>query len=978
VRPGNLTIILLFLFPIATSRATETAPSPDFSAGFTQLAALGLPGLDGQAKWCAHPEAGSINYEMREVAKSIKGNAWLLPSADGKLRFVPIGGVEIIELDLSKKGGTGGGSAKKAEPTILQDPSKDVEAIVSGLNKLAAKRDPDDRFSYSSRSNNFGGLLLLAAQLHQTGRTELANKLAVAVFGVYPSREAAVDSAIDKLADHFYQQATRAFFKSGDWAAYQQSLAALVKRFPRGWSSKDAVAIFLPQLEKQAAGAKAPVPSLPNIVIDPPALDIIRELTEKPPAEPKESGAPDADAAPPGMRHRMRMMGYMGEYGGNEYSPSSLWLIEESPDPKETKSPLARLAALKMAALPALAALAADPFLTHLPNPGSHSGYFSPDESSDERTLRAYASLNRPSTRGEIARKLLTVTLPDPQDELDDADPDTIRELALEFWKQHKTASREELAAVFLRDGSRGQASQAATILASSSDPNAHKIFEAHILASDQAIGYFQEVQTYLKSRKAAAKPFLDSYSKLVRSQTSDDDMEDNEYRWQVKEAGGVAKILKQLESLVGGQSPRALAVQIAKGKPEDADAAIRTLTALLEDSSPTKHLFALLEGANAATDAGVRARFLGATLEVSWKDDVAEDEEDAAIVERKLTEPEAVIWRKMLADTREIPGRINRFSNEEEKSTVSELAASTFEYSISPRNYYKAMQIAPVLSKPVSAILAGQADARLSNKPVPPLPDASRVSEERLASIVSEAGTKPAAEIHPYLKTLTPDERAAWFDWHRNPGKIADPESVKGLRILVVEKPEKSPWPYPVLEDTGGIDIGFTVTPASIRSYVANLAKDTAKRSRTTLWLKEADFGPGLEVLAINFPFPEPKPETETDEEQPVYRGRRPDAASAFSSSIAALREQESAEGVIVVALGTRTGEQGEVVWLIEKGEAKPVDADKQAALDTSIEQLAENQDFRSFYISIQILSKADADKLAESDPNENDPFSE
>ena len=974
MRPGNLTIILLVLFPIATSRALETAPSPDFSAGFTQLAALGLPGLDGQAKWCAHPEAGSVSYELREVAKSIKGNAWLLPSADGKLRFVPIGGVEIIEPDPAKKGG----SARKTEPTILQDPSKDVESIVSGLNKLAAKRDPDDRFSYGSRSNNFGGLLLLAAQLHQTGRTELANKLAVAVFGVYPSREAAVDSAIDKLADHFYQQATRAFFESGDLAAYQQTLAALVKRFPRGWSSKDAVAIFLPQLEKQAAGAKAPDPSLPNIAIDSRALEIIRELTEKPPAEPKESDARDADSVPPGVRHRMRMSGYMGEYGGDEYSPSSLWLIEESPDPKETKSPLAQLAALKIAALPALAALAADPFLTHIPNPTSYSGYYSPDESSDERTLRTYASLNRPSTRGEIARKLLTATLPDPQDELDDADPDTVRELALEFWKQHKNATREQLAAVFLRDGSRSQASQAATILASSADPNAHKIFEAHILASDQAIGYFQDIQTYLKTRKAAAKPFLDSYAKLVRSQTSDDDMEDNEYRWQVKEAGGVAKILKQLESLVGGQSPRALAVQIAKGKPEDAEAAIRTLTALLEDSSPTKHLFALLEGANAATDATVRARFLDATRAVSWNDSVPEDEENAAIIERKLTEPEAVVWRKMLADTREIPDRFNRFLQDQEKSTVSELAASAFEYSVSPQNCYKAMQTAPVLSKPASAILVERATARLSGKPVPPLPDASRVSEDRLALIVSEAGNRPASEIHPYLKTLTSDERAAWFDWHRNPGKIAEPKSVKDLRILVIEKPEKSRWPYPVVKDTGGIDIGFTVTPASIRSYVGNLAKDAAKRSRTTLWLKERDFGPGLEVLAIHFPLPKPKPEIDSEGEQPVYRGRNLDATSALSSSIAALREQESAEGAIIVTLGSRTGWQGEVMWLIEKGEAKPVDTDKQAALDTSIEQLAENQDFRSFYISIQILSKADADKLAESDPNENDPFSE
>lgn len=935
-----------------------------------KLAALGMPVLDSQAKWCAHPQAdAATNYELREITKSIKGNAWLLPSADGKLRILPFGGVEIIEVTPSQKGGPAG----KARPTIFHDPSKDAEAIISALGKLAAKRDDNDRFSHSSRSSSFGSMLLLASQLHQTGHPDLANRLAMAVFGVYPSREAAVDSAIDGLADQFYQQATRAFFSSGDWAAYHRALADLIQRFPRGWTSRDAVTIFLPQLEKQTAGTKAPVPALPDIPIEPRALNIIRELTEKPPADPNQPAASNDGTIPPEMRHRMRMMGSMVVYGG-EYSPSSLWLIQDSADHEETKSPLSRLAGLKMAALPALAALTSDPFLTHLPNPKSYSGYYSSDESSDERTIRIYSSLNRPSTRGEIARKLLTATLPDPQDELDDADPDTVRDLALEFWKQHKDATREELAAVFLREGSRSQSSQAATILASSADPNAHRIFEAHILAAEQAIGYFRDVQTYLKSRKVAAKPFLDAYAKLVRSQTADtsgDDEDFDQNSWQVKEAGGPEKILKQLESLVGEQSPRALAVQIAKGKPEDAEAAIRSLSALLEGSSPTKHLFALLEGANAATDATVRARFLTATVQVSWHDDASGQDESATPEERKVTEPEAAVWRKLLADNREAPGELNRFSRDDEKSTVAELAASSFEYSISPQSFYKAVQSAPILSKSASAILVEQATARLSNKPVPPLPDASRVSEERLASIVSEAGTKPAVEIHPYLKTLTPDERAVWFDWHRNPGKIADPKSVKDLRVLVIEKPEKSPWPYPVVKDTGGIDIGFTVTPASIRSYVENLAKDTAKRSRTTLWLKEVDFGPGLEVLAINFPFPEPKPETETDEEQPVYRGGRLDATSAFSSSIAALREQESAEGAVVVAIGTRTGEQGEVVWLIEQGKAKPVDADKQSALDSSIEHLAESQDFRSFYISIQILSKADADKLAESISN-------
>ena len=133
-----------------------------------------------------------------------------------------------------------------------------------------------------------GSFLLFATQLHQTGHAESANQLALAVFEHFPSREAAVDAAIDEIASHLYQKAALEFFRSGDWAAYHQALASLTKRFPRGWTGRDAVAMFLPQLEKQAAGAKAPPPSLPDVPIDPQAVAIIRELTEKPPAPPTQ------------------------------------------------------------------------------------------------------------------------------------------------------------------------------------------------------------------------------------------------------------------------------------------------------------------------------------------------------------------------------------------------------------------------------------------------------------------------------------------------------------------------------------------------------------------------------------------------------------------------------------------------------------------------------------------------------------------
>ncbi|MCX6878868.1 MAG: hypothetical protein NTW21_34415 [Verrucomicrobia bacterium] len=963
----NFLFIPLLLLLNGPGWAQQSAPVPDFSAGFKQLVALGLPPLDAQATWSVLPAAANTSYELRELDKAVKGNAWLLPSAAEKIRAIYLGGSEVIELEPAKKRGTAA-----AKPRPEPDLTKDVGVIVAGLRKIAAKRDADDPYSYSS-GTRFGTFLLFAAQLYQTGHPELANQLAHAVFEVFPTREAAVDSAVDQLAEPLYQQATRAFFTSGGWAAYHQALAALSQRFPRGWSSREAVAIFLPQLAQQAAGAKAPAPTLPDLPIDPRALDIIRQLTDQPPADPKQPEASDNKTRnlSPAMRYRMQMAGV--SVGDAYNNLSSLWILEDPALSGKQSAPLARLAALKMAAIPALAALTSDPFLTHLPNSRSYSGsYFPPGESGDERALRIHAALNRPATRGEIARQFLVATLPDPQNDLNEADPEALRDLALEFWKEHHDASREELAAVFLRDGNSGQASQAATLLAASTDPKAHLAFEAHVLAADPAIAKFQDVRTYLRARKATARPFFEAYAKLVRSQTQDvgDDIDPsmNQYDWAIKEAGGPLKILKQLEALVGGQTPRALAVQIAKGKPADAAAAIKSLTSLLADATSTKHLHALLEGANAATDATVRARFLAATFQVRWGGHQADDEqaEDAPPEVRAVSEPEAKVWRKLIADTRELPGEFSRYV-EGGKITVAELAAIAFENSVSGRGDYEAYAASIILHQPVSAILIEQATARLAGKPVPPLPDASKVPKDRLAEIVATAGKKPAVEIHPYLSSLTPDERAAWLEWFNEPDDLAIPASVKELQCTIIARDSDKRQGTSDTKGAGNLDVGFKITPDSLTKHIEALAPEIDKHSRTNIDIAPAPFGPGLAIFANVAPLPAQK----------ARRVPGPD----FEQAAEVLTANETAAAVAIVSLQAREYNNSqfgssdcEAIWLIQDGKATLQSAapDEDAQEDNprepfaaTLRKLLESEEPQRFGLNILLLNRADAEKF-------------
>jgi hypothetical protein len=968
--------LLIFLFLIAGDLAVRAeAPTPDFSEGFRKLAALGMPALDAKAQWSQVPQSNGQIYQLQQLARSFKGNAWLLPSTDGKIRFVPLGGMEIVEIDPSEKREPAwrGGSGRNAKPTIFPDPSKDAEALITGIQKTAEKSQSDDPFSITSRGSGFGDLLLFATQLHQTGHTDLANRLAMATFGIFPTREAAVDAAVDQLAEQSYDKATQAFFSSGEWPVYHRALTSLANRFPRGWANGAAVAMFLPQLEKQANGTKATVPSLPGIDLDPAALTIAREFTEKPADSQKPNDSEESSTMSPEQIYQRQMM---GRFGGDGRGSTPLWVIAGQSDTDQETSPSARMMKLKMAALPVLAALATDPFLTHEPNASSYSRHYSSNESDEERTLNAYENLHRPSTRGEIARRLLVATLPDPQDDLARADPESIRDLALSFWKEHKNSSPEEIAAVFLSDGSNRQSSQASTILASSANPKAHQIFESHVLASEDAVARFQEVQTYLRTRKAAAKTFFATYAKLVRSQNaglSEDDQSRSESSWMIKQAGGVEKIIKQLEGLVGEQSPRALAVQIAKGKAEDAEPAINALSELLTEASPTKHLFALLEGAFAATEASIRARFLRATFSIQWNKDREQKDDESPLPDRKISDPEAAVWRKLIADTREVPAKVFRSSGNEERSSVADLAAFALNYSISPLDRNEVQIASVILSKPVSAILLERATARLAGEPIPPLPDASRVSQERLAEIVAGAGKKPSSEVASHLVSLTPDERAAWLEWFNDPGDLPLPDSVRELQSIITSRSSNVFLNAKDVKGAGNIDVGFKLSPESLTRHIESIAPDIEKHSRTVIMISPAYFGPGLEILATVVPVPEEKANDEAKGED-----EEDDSASAarywqqyFSRTAKMLETHQEADGMVFVQLQGEN--QSQEFWSIQKGKATlqaadPDDNSDPESVSTALKAILEAKGPQRFRIQIQILSRADAAKFSNS----------
>jgi len=938
-------------------------PTQDFSKGFELLASLGLPPLASSSTWARVTDSNRMDYNIREYTRSIKGNGWLIKAQDGSLRHIMLG--NLAETSMPEK-------SKEPPP---QDLAKDVQSIIDALNKSAKKKDPDEIFS-EYRYSSLDPFLIFATQLHQTGHKDLANQLALATFAFYPTRDSAIDAVIHRIAGHHYRLATSAFHSSGDWSAYHRSLATLADRYPRGWNNLGAVRFMLPQLERQAKGESAPEPSLPGITLEPKAVAILNELMRPP----KKDGNPEKlpDNPPPHVRRHMMEMQAMGhdfEYDGSGFS-QYLWIIPIE-HPKGT-DPQSRLAALGMAAIPALAAVVEDPFFTHLPNPGTDRDhyYYSSSESEDDRILRAYQSLTRPATRGEIACRMLTLALPDPQNELHRADPLTLRDLALEFWKSHNVSTPDQLAAAFLKEGSEQQVSQVVGFLAKSKNPETHKLFESHVLAADPAIAWFESVRTYLKERQTEGKPFFDQYAQLVRKQSADLVSIDEDERygrasWRIKQAGGPEKILKQLQSVAEGESPRAMAIRIGKEESmKTARASINALAQTISDDEPRKQLITLLSGAYAAAqNAHVRAQFLTAIFRIDWNtndenddpdDEDAREDEDTPRkpAPRTISAAETKVWQRLIADSRPLDSG----ARGNEISTVSALACSALESTITGYGYYELMQAMPIIARPAADVLAERAKARLAGKPVPDLPNAENIPQERLAAIVSQASELPPAEIHPYLLTLSIDERAAWSTWLQDPGDIPIPANVKQLRHQVIKHSEFGEYSQQTIPDLDAIPVGFQVSEKSIADLLQTLASQTDRYSRSVIALRPTAFGPGIEVASSVLPMPTPKndDEDEDEDEDSNPHSRIITADMVFRNSMRHFLTDEDPDALITTSI---SGQRSQANWSVKNGRATLQLADGEPnTFSDALKAALESQDPRALRLQIGILNRADA----------------
>jgi hypothetical protein len=898
--PRITTVLLCILFSAFRVAADEASPAVDFSEGLTRLAELGRTEIDEAATWVKIPTRGAME-RLDGVLAKLKGNGWSLPStADEPHRIVPLNPGEPVVI------------AKSRRNYPAADLEADVELLIANLHKGAEDQDDSDDMwgRETGGENDHGRLLIFASQIHQHGKPELANRLVTAIFQQSPDRRSVIDSAIHGIAGPLYNSATQRFFESGDWVAYHRDLQDLVTRFPRGWAGRRGVEVFLPQLEKQAAGETPAVPNLEGIPLNPAALAAIDSLiTER---------APQIDL------------------------PNEAWLLAE--DPGDSQTPLRGVIACGIEALPVLAALLEDPYLVKMSNLNTRGFSFG---------STSYEEMDRPISRGELAQRLLSTTLPSTEDD-EFSDPATLRDCTLEFWREHRGKSREELALAFLETGSSNQKAEAARILAASSDADLHAKLESAILGADSLAQQLEIVKSYVQIRKTGAKSLLDAYAKGLREEVELLDTFD--VPWEIR-SEGVDPLIKKLEALTNGKPPRAIARDIGRGDPAGAEEAIEELEPLLEALEPRPRLHALLEGAFAAKDADVRGLFLWAAFAIDWEpyfQKIAAEQPGTGIIpERTISEAEANVWKTLIADQRPCKGDENYNAG---VSTISELAALALEESTLLNFFVTAREMAAVTGMRPAEFASLRAPKRLAGEPIPTFPNPEMVAPERLQDIISTAAKLPALEIARYLATLSADERAAWAQWLAEPGEPALPPELRAHSLTILAVGSEKSWGIKD-QSVAGFGPGFQLTKKSLSETIEAFANNAPAHSRTSVWIAKSPTLPGLEIVSVRVPLPIADAAQADTPEEAV-------PASIFGNLLWAIENAPDAENPpdawVLAQIYHPSGNRG-ALWLQRRdGTSGPQDAEEADALFAILD--AAEEDPSRFHLTIQVLSRADA----------------
>lgn len=792
---GQMIAVALLTAPPAGGQTTPSTTPPaatnaqDYSQGFRAFLRLGLPDTSKATyvnlqSVVLHQFGG---YSLHEV--QLRGNAWLLAENKAATSTLLTASGVVMELadeqtfrkqQMAAMASNAVARAGTVVPRQADVPTgswkpcdleRDLGKATAFVEKKLAEKAANARGlrydSFLRSDEGPGKLFLLAVLAWQHGRQQEANALAGSLFALAGDSRKVILSAMNVLADAQLAAAGIDFRFTRDWQAYQAAVAALLQKFPAGWRKAGAARLLQVQVQARAA-MQAPPPVTGEGLDD----------------EDRALAAALATEAESGSRH-----GYSGDF----------WFLVASnrvsrrPTASEPPDVLTRIQARGLRSVPLLLALAGDEVLC--PRFRSESGmstihtfYENDSGPSDEvRTHTYYRQMDRPLTRGEIARHLLAPLCPREESERrrgdDEQTPEEVVEAARETYLALKALPPTGQADYFLKHGDQNQ-KQAAIRFLLESGVEAHvPQIEAFLLTPPEMSHMMHGghggglVSEYVEKRGEAAAGFVERYAAmrqkfdLPAGMASDEEIVAHMRKMVDREVAALRAMVRKpdLEATIA-------ALVNADSDQKGMMVAYQTLGRLPADTAVP----AMLRAAVQSTNTVVRSRLLQMMpmLRLSGMQESMEElmeevdspEAMEAVMQQLAARNQASIgtnaaaWKFLLADTRPaVPTGMEY--GDTRKMTLADLAATAIETLYSGGSSMRSFGAGNTENLPVEVmmrVMRDRAAARLAGKPeaeLPRLPSADDVTEERRAALVASVTQATPAELPMLLAAFSPAE---------------------------------------------------------------------------------------------------------------------------------------------------------------------------------------------------------------------------
>ena len=784
----------------ATPAATVATTVQDYSQGFRAFIRMGVPDTS-KAKYVKLDYYGggmqdAMMYRMSAV--QLSGNAWLISeNKDGKSVIISSSGRTLELFDqktymkrqeaearsnaLAQATAAGKGDGKhaawsvsfrgtmmaEAGSWIPTDLSRDLAKATAFLDKqIKAKAAGGREMRYDSflqSDEPAGELFLLATFAWQNGKMQEANTLAGRLFTLVGDSRKVIVGALNVMADAELAGAADTFRTTHDWKTYSAEVAGLLKKYPAGWRQAGAVKLLADRLQARAA------------MTEPPAIS----------GEGLDSEDMKLAAALASETNHAEMNGWNGE----------LWILPPGKTMRGMKddSALGRIKARGVKSIPLLIALVPDETLCPLRRNEVGLPVYTSYSDNDtqmtegERAQGYYSRMDRPLTRGEIARAMLAPLCPHDETarhEEAEVAPDEVVETAKRTYAALKALPPSALAKHFMDKGDQSQKQAAVGYMLQNDIESNAPVIEAFFLTPPQddsgSMGMRADtglVQQYVQQRGEKAADFVEKYAAILKKVELPAGMADNAEYVKMMEKQADREI-KTLRAMVKKQdlSESVTALANSGNESEVAMAAYTTLGR----QKPAQALPALLAMAVKTTNVAVRARILQLTtmLRYAGLQESAQEEMSEAGAEgmeaamKKLAEKNqltigtnAAEWKILLADTRAMPeGRM--YSGGAYEWTVADLAATSIEtlYGDSSvlEHYGRGGGAGNLRPEVMMKITRARAAARLEGTPEdqwPKMPSADDVTAERRKAIETDVMKATPAALGAVLDKLTDSE---------------------------------------------------------------------------------------------------------------------------------------------------------------------------------------------------------------------------